>query len=75
MNETEMIEEDLIGSNLVKLELIYQREEIEQYIINCENLDLQFLISSLKNANWESSLAKLGNEKQFAMLLDLIREI
>ena len=58
-----MIEEDLLASNLAKMELIYQREEIEQYIekTKIENPDLKF-ISNLLTINefkehqqqWES---------------------
>ena len=47
-----MIEEDLLASNLAKMELIYQREEIEQYIekTKIENPDLK-LISNLLTIN------------------------
>lgn len=40
-----MIEEDLTASNQQKLELIYQREDIEQFIEKTrnDNTDLRFL--------------------------------
>jgi hypothetical protein len=36
-DEKTMIEEDLVASNRSKMELIYQREEIEQYIEKTKN--------------------------------------
>ena len=46
-NEKSMIEEDLSGSNQAKVDLIYQREEIEQYIekTKIDNPDIRFVSS------------------------------
>jgi len=47
-----MIEEDIQSSEQVKMELIYQREELEQYSesLKNESIDLQ-LISSISENN------------------------
>ena len=44
-NEKQMIEEDVSASNHTKYGLIYQREEIEQYMdkLKSENPDVSFL--------------------------------
>jgi hypothetical protein len=83
-DEKTMIEEDLVASNRSKMELIYQREEIEQYIEKTknENPDLQFITASLipmgdnpSSPRWEQLMQALVFEKQRALLLDLIREL
>lgn len=84
-NEKMMIKEDLEGSNQNKVGLIYQREEIEQYIekTKMENLDLKF-VSDMVSTNinqiedqekWEQVKQALITEKQRCLLLDLIREL
>ena len=49
-----MIEEDLSVANQTKMALIYQREEIEQYLekIKAENPDLQFVSSIMINDDY-----------------------
>ena len=81
-NEKEMIEEDVSASNQIKIGVIYQREEIEQYIekSKSENLDINFLLNKLSgcddfNAQWDNLMHLLVAEKQRCILLDLIREL
>ena len=80
-----MIEEDIQSSEQVKMELIYQREELEQYSesLKNESIDLQ-LISSISENNrinpddeeaWGKLVIQLLEAKQRHLLLDLIREL
>ena len=52
-NEKQMIEEDVSASNQTKYGLIYQREEIEQYIekLKSENPDVSFLANRTIGSN------------------------
>ena len=58
-NEKTMIEEDLQCSGQTKMGLIYQREDIEQYIekTKCDNEDLNFIsnlhMSQSLTSNWD----------------------
>lgn len=56
-----MIEEDLFASNLAKMTLIYQREEIEEYIekSKVDNPDIKFISNLLTihgEQQWDSIL-------------------
>ena len=80
-----MIEEDLEASNQNKLELIYQREELEQYSdkTKTDHDDLQLLYNlasgSLPDSDdehsWDTLVRQLVQSKQRSLLLDLIREL
>jgi hypothetical protein len=52
-NEKQMIEEDVSASNQTKYGLIYQREEIEQYMekLKSENPDVSFLANRTFGSN------------------------
>ena len=81
-----MIEEDLEASNQIKLELIYQREELEQYSdkTKSENNDLNIICFDSLNLpygqgtteeQWHNVFESLVSNKQRNLLLDLIREL
>lgn len=84
-NEREMIEEDLEASNQNKLELIYQREELEQYsdktkadkddLLLIFNLSSGSLPENDDEHSWDNLMRQLVQSKQRSLLLDLIREL
>ncbi|CDW75874.1 UNKNOWN [Stylonychia lemnae] len=77
-NERMMIQEDLTVSESNKMELVFQREELEGYMekIKYENCDLRFIAEqNLDLKDWDIIIERLIDDKQKTLLLDLIREL
>ena len=80
-NEKMMIEEDLTVSEQTKMELVFQREELENFIekIKEEIPDMRFIMNLPSYGqhfdNQDGIINELVEEKQKDLLLDLIREL
>eukprot|EP00347_Sterkiella_histriomuscorum_P009867 403339570 len=81
-NERMMIQEDLMVSESIKIDQVFQREELEGYLekLKSNNEELNFITSQHRDINWEQNgmqeiIDSLVLDKQKNLLLDLIREL
>lgn len=75
-----MILEDLVQSESIKMDLVFQREELESLIetLNNNNEDVKFVCEQQlqhNNNDWDSIKQSLINKKERNLLLNLIIEL